>query len=294
VSSPAYAASKGSGQTLTISSLQGNYLYVVIQVTRDLHPVVYFDWLLPGIEFELGVADVTLAQFEALAEKLGRNDVAAGNTVGDWAGSVSRSMISLDKLLKVLPLDINTAFDLAYPSQTTRASLSIRRLDLNSFVDSVLQTIFNVSDLLETPDIRRKLTFISFSSDVCSALNWKQPNYPVFFGCICGKDGLHLPSPTAWGSGNNLRRMSCVGVAIEFAKANNLLGIFVDSDLLVEVPSLIDGIRSVELLVGVHGASEKLAQGNTGVMSDGDCSLVDASIRDGVISFVDYSIREMA
>jgi len=101
LSSPTYVASKGGRQTLTISSLQGNYLYVAIQVTRDLFPVVYFDWLLPGIEFELGVADVTLAQFEALAERLGRNEVVAGNTVGDWARSVSQSMISLDKLLKV-------------------------------------------------------------------------------------------------------------------------------------------------------------------------------------------------
>ena len=150
----------------------------------------------------------------------------------------------------MLPLDIDTAFDLAYPSRATRASLSMRRLDLNNFVDSVLQTIFNISDLLETPDTRRKVTFISFSSDVCSALNWKQPNCmylrilqpyghscpsdPVFFGCVCGKDGLHLPSPTtAWGSGSNSRRISSVGAAIEFAKANNLLGIFIDADLLV-------------------------------------------------------------
>jgi CDK inhibitor PHO81 len=101
VSSPTYTASKGGGQTLMISSLQGTYLYIVIQVTRDLHPVVYFDWLLPGIEFELGVADVTLAQFETLAENLGRNEIVAGNTAGDWTRSVSRVMISLDKLLKV-------------------------------------------------------------------------------------------------------------------------------------------------------------------------------------------------
>lgn len=61
----------------------------------------------------------------------------------------------------------------------------------------------------------------------------------MFFGCICGKDGLHLPSPTAWGSGNNLRRVSSVGTAIEFAKANNLLGIFVDADLLVHIIGVI-------------------------------------------------------
>jgi CDK inhibitor PHO81 len=118
----------------------------------------------------------------------------------------------------------------------------------------------------------------------------------VFFGIVCGKDALHLPSPTtAWGSGSNPRRISSVGAAIEFAKANNLLGIFIDADLLVQVPSLIDGIRNVELLVGVHGAtSEELVQENTSVTSDGDYSLADASIHDGVISFVDYSRREVA
>jgi hypothetical protein len=69
-----------------------------------------------------------------------------------------------------------------------------------------------------------------------------------------------------------------------------------DSHLIqVQVPSLVDGIRNVELLVGVHGAtSEKLVQGNSNVTYDGDYSLADASILDGVISFVDYSRREVA
>ena len=40
--------------------------------------------------------------------------------------------------------------------------------------------------------------------------------------------------------------------------------------------------------MGVHGISDKLAQGNAGAASDGDYSLVDASVHDGVISFVDY------
>jgi CDK inhibitor PHO81 len=115
VSSPAYAPNRGGGQTLVISSLQGKYLFIVIQVTRDLHPVVYFDWLLPGTDFELGVADVTLAQFETLAEKLGRNEIVTGNSIDDWARSVSRLMISLDKLLKVdAPYIFHTSFRATY------------------------------------------------------------------------------------------------------------------------------------------------------------------------------------
>lgn len=87
---------------LTISSLQGDYIHVVLQVTRDLQPVVYSDWLLPCVGFDIGVADVTLAQFEALAKSLGRSDLDMGNmSASARAAALSRSMVSLDNLLKV-------------------------------------------------------------------------------------------------------------------------------------------------------------------------------------------------
>ena len=100
--SPVNNASHGGGQTLTISSQQGSYVYVVVQVTRDLHPVVFFDWLLPGIEFELGVADVTLAQYEALAQTLGKGFKAGLEepSIG-WTQLLQNSMVSLDHLLRV-------------------------------------------------------------------------------------------------------------------------------------------------------------------------------------------------
>ena len=100
--SPIHPMSGGGGQTLTISSLQGDYIYVVLQVTRDLHPVVFFDWFLPGLEFDIGVADVTLAQFEALAKSVGRWDIGmTGVNPKAWATAVSKSMVSLHQLLKV-------------------------------------------------------------------------------------------------------------------------------------------------------------------------------------------------
>lgn len=84
--------------------MQGDYIYVVLQVTRDLHPVVFFDWFLPGLEFDIGVADVTLAQFEALAKSLGRLDIGmTGGSPKAWATAVSKSMVPLHQLLKVKP-----------------------------------------------------------------------------------------------------------------------------------------------------------------------------------------------
>jgi CDK inhibitor PHO81 len=93
-----YAASVKNSHIL--SSLKDNYIYVVAQVTRDLHPVAFGDWLLPESGFDIGVADVTLDQFETLAGRLGKNLDTIDNST-DWRHAISGSMISLTRLMKV-------------------------------------------------------------------------------------------------------------------------------------------------------------------------------------------------
>jgi len=101
--SPSNQSNIGSAEhPLTISSLRGSYVYLVVQVTRDFHPVVYAEWMLPQPGFDLRVADVSLAQFEALASRLGRNfDGTIDTSTQGWNTSISRSMISLVQLMKV-------------------------------------------------------------------------------------------------------------------------------------------------------------------------------------------------
>jgi CDK inhibitor PHO81 len=97
-----HALSSSTAQASTVSSLRGKFVTVVIQVTRDLHPVVYTDWLLPTSEFELSVCDVTLQQFELLAIRSERNleesNVAA---LRDWSALMPKAMVSLVQLLTV-------------------------------------------------------------------------------------------------------------------------------------------------------------------------------------------------
>lgn len=93
-----HSITSNAGQASTISSLRGSYLYLVVQVTRDLHPVVCTNWFLPQSDFDLNVSDVTLAQFEALALSTAKNvDAKTDN----WVSMVSSSMVSLSQLLKV-------------------------------------------------------------------------------------------------------------------------------------------------------------------------------------------------
>lgn len=88
---------------VTLSSLSGYYIHAAIQVTRDLHPVLCHDVLLPEASFDLGVADVTLAQFEALARKAntGEQLIREVHSVQDWSKVPQGLMVSLSRFMQV-------------------------------------------------------------------------------------------------------------------------------------------------------------------------------------------------
>lgn len=103
--SPALGSVLAGHQALPVTSLRGDYLYIVVQVTRDLHPVVCSDWVLPGTEFELGVGDVTLMQFQQVAARLERDLISmVKGPLFDWTSASGKWMIPLAKLLEESPL----------------------------------------------------------------------------------------------------------------------------------------------------------------------------------------------
>jgi CDK inhibitor PHO81 len=116
----------------------------------------------------------------------------------------------------------------------------------------------------------------------------------------------YAPSPTAFDFDfEGDQRLCSLGAAVEFSRANNLLGVFIDADLLVRlafffsgfalnslsyqisVPSLIHGIRDAGLLVGVYGPPDK---STTLAASSGiDRDPVDAVLRDNMVVYTDRS-----
>ncbi|KAI0269321.1 hypothetical protein BC834DRAFT_820621 [Gloeopeniophorella convolvens] len=290
----------GHAQPITISSIAGSYVFLTVQVTRDLHPVVCGEWRLPQSEFDLCVADVTLAQFEALARRAGR-DLRAGTGPGgtpppgalsEWHALIRKSMLSLESLLKILPASTGLCIELAYPAD---GGTQARRLPLNAFVDAILRTVYHVSAPPEARahvhGARRQLLFTSFSPDACAAANWKQPNYPVLFASSCGHAGAQPPSTTAPRAAPPAAdsRLASVGAAVEFAKNNNLLGVLVDTYLLVKVPSLVRAVRDAGLLIGAYGAAETLSS-----LAASLHGAVDAVFADGVLAFHDPLPRAWA
>jgi CDK inhibitor PHO81 len=108
---------------------------------------------------------------------------------------------------------------------------------------------------------------------------------------MCGTNAGPISPTIDPGIHLDFRNLS-IGAAVEFAKANNLLGIFVDADLLIQVPTLIHGIRNAGLLVGVYGPSGRsLTLG--GSSSNVEGNIVDAFLGDGKVMFMDHTVREL-
>jgi CDK inhibitor PHO81 len=116
-------------------------------------------------------------------------------------------------------------------------------LSVNDFADAVLRTIYHTLDGAG----RRRIVLTSFSSDICAALNWKQPNCestrpnvcamakhvvtdPVFFSSLCGSTSIS-PSPGAIFDDN--RGSFTIAAAVDYVKSNNMLGVLLDAELLV-------------------------------------------------------------
>jgi len=275
--------------TVTLSSLSGNYVYAVVQVTRDLQPVLYGERLLPESSYDLGVADITLAQFDALANRLDRGEqlIRRMTSIQDWYRILPRAMLPLSRFMQLLPIQFGMTLELAlFPSQSIN-----RHLDLNLSVNALFRTIRQTSSSLGGAFARRRIAFTSFSHRVCAALNWKQPNYPVFFSSRCGqpsKDhGSIPPNPDLRDVGDD-QYSSSVAEGVEFAKTNNLLGVFFDSELLLQVPSLIQGIRDAGLLVGIHNGPSL-----TDVVSQSaENAHIDVYVHDGTVVYTDHSPKD--
>ncbi|KAK7695463.1 hypothetical protein QCA50_000099 [Cerrena zonata] len=276
--------------SLTQSSVTGSYLYVTVQVTRDGHPVICSQWLLAEDNYELGVADVTLSQYLSLAERLDRKlgPLESSSNLQEMYTTVVHSMTSLAHLLKVLPPSVGVCLEVAYAPVRVRERHGLRHHpSLNDTVDAVLRTIYATSSL-EGQAARRNVVFTSFSPDICSALNWKQPNYPVFFASQYGQSNAACPSATALSLADaHDYRLSSIGAAVEWCKMNNLLGLLLDGNLLGKIPSLAQGAKDFGLLVGAFGRPDDLS-----VFAGGnDTSGVDALLQDGILTYFDHSKR---
>lgn len=103
---PPFSVNAAAANIVTLSSLSGEFVHIVVQVTRDCVPVIYPEWNLPvdDNQFDLGVADVSVAQFSKFSAKLGRQlntDTSRMPTsAAAWHRFLSQRMSTLKEVLE--------------------------------------------------------------------------------------------------------------------------------------------------------------------------------------------------
>ncbi|KAI9014359.1 hypothetical protein CLU79DRAFT_767245 [Phycomyces nitens] len=259
---------------ITASSLSGDHVRVVVQLTKDLVPVVFANWLVPYQGLDLATSDLNFEQFCSLGEKILKDQDRTAGTEGvcDITGNSrliqglgeNRAFLSLKQVLERLPSTMGVHMELKYPSTSELPLHAFANIaDRNTFVDVILQCTYDHVRSLPADTMSTSIFFSSFNPAICTVVNWKQPNYAVFFNTYCGlntcettKRGVKRKDMDGGFEKAPVRDIRCSSLkeAVKFAKRDNLLGIISEAMPLVQVPLLIKTVKESGLILVTFGA----------------------------------------
>ncbi|KAK4202528.1 hypothetical protein QBC40DRAFT_251926 [Triangularia verruculosa] len=246
-----------SSTFVTGSSLTGDFVRIYVQHTSDGVPVLWPQWTVSCAGIDIPVSRLTLAQFRTVTGSslnipLPVDNIASVHQILSTCGGTT-----LEEALSLLPKGMHVNIQVLYPTPAERERmLSLTgaghglSADLNAFVDAILTVVFDHARAQRSsqpqgttnqPRSVRSVVFSSYNSSVCTALNWKQPNFPVF---LCNDLGKTVENRLGGGGGNGAGRSLSVKDAVRTAQSNNLMGLICCERLLDMVPALVDAIKS--------------------------------------------------
>lgn len=238
---------------ITGSSLSGDYVQLFVQHTCDGVPVLWPLWYIDYMDIQFPVSRLTYAQFISAGSRHAnkKRDLTALSdlpldSIADVHHILLNSAVSLQDALALLPRGMHVNLQILYPSSEEETKLRLGpTININSFGDAILNVVFDHARTLRahSPDSMRSIVFSSYNPTVCTALNWKQPNYPVF---LC--NDLGQESEVAWSVAvrSSGRRTTSIKEAVRIAQNNNFMGLLCCSRLLVSF--VLSGISFTDML----------------------------------------------
>lgn len=177
---------------ITGSSLSGEYVRLFVQLTADGVPVLHPRWKINYQGLEVPVNILTYEQFAAIgthqnaatrAQIVAALGNASSNDIPAIYQAMASSFITLKDALSLLPAHIHVELHVLFPSRLDEERLKLGPThDMNEFADRILAIVFEHARLLreqgagEIDGTLRSVLFSSFNQDICTVLNWKQPN----------------------------------------------------------------------------------------------------------------------
>lgn len=227
---------------VTGSSLSGDFVRLYVQHTGDGIPVLWPTWTVSCGSIEIPVSRLTYAQFERVTGQSNpsREEIQHLSGLNPDVADIAQihrilatAGIKLHDALSVLPQGMHVNLQILYPTVTEERTLGLGpSADLNTFVDAILTIVFDHAraQRAQSPNAVRSIVFSSYNPDLCTALNWKQPNFPVF---LCNDLGRQDVDAGPNGIASSGRRTSSIKEVVRTAQNNNLMGLVCCSRLLV-------------------------------------------------------------
>ncbi|CAJ2511461.1 Uu.00g070860.m01.CDS01 [Anthostomella pinea] len=254
---------------VTGSSLSGDFVQVYVQHTSDGIPVLWPRWMIQCGGVDIPVSRLSYDQFTtvtaaspsrvqlASVPQQGLENIAEVHRVLSTAG------ISLEQALSILPSSMHVNLQIIYPSEDEERMLGLGpTVNVNSFLDAMLTVVFDHAReqrarRMSAPDTVRSVVFSSYNPTLCTTLNWKQPNFPVFLCNDLGRAEV-MPAPNVIQSSG--RRTFSVKEVVRIAQNNNFMGLICCSRLLEMVPALVDAIKSNGLALVIDKSAERVEE----------------------------------
>ncbi|KAI0181455.1 SPX domain-containing protein [Hypoxylon sp. FL1284] len=241
---------------VTGSSLSGDFVQLYVQHTSEGFPVIWPQWMVECGGIDISVSRLSYEQFSTITSSNPSRaqlplissqelDIAEVHRVINTAG------VSLEQALSLLPSSMHVNLQIIYPSEEEERRLGLGpTANLNSLVDAILTIVFDHAreqraQRMSAPGTVRSVVFSSYNPSLCTTLNWKQPNFPVFLCNDLGREDDTLAPSAVPSSG---RRTFSVKETVRIAQSNNFMGLVCSSRLLVShVPS--SGCLRVQFIV---------------------------------------------
>jgi CDK inhibitor PHO81 len=184
---------------ITGSSLSGDYVRLFVQLTYDKIPVLYPLWSVNHHGLEVPVMRLTWDQFSAVgAEHPQRHEAEATlatftrdpdsavnpKNIAVLHRLLATSFDSLADVLAVLPPQVNVELHVLYPNAKQEEDEKLGPSpSINDFADAMLKVVFEHARETRgaAQPYLRGITFSSYNAEICTALNWKQPNCERYY-----------------------------------------------------------------------------------------------------------------
>ncbi|KAL8974194.1 MAG: hypothetical protein Q9197_001568 [Variospora fuerteventurae] len=282
---------------IAAANLGASYVEFDVQLTKDLVPVIYHDFLVSETGIDAPVHTLTLEQFlhvndnrtprtsrppspiaprnptlpqqqktktadprrhrslsldhsssahqHDMSERMKHTrDFKEKGYKGNSRGHcIQAPFTTLEEMFRQLPGHVGFNVEFKYPMlhESEEHDMDTYAVELNSFVDTVLDTVYTHLGSSGAGDNRRPIIFSSFNPDICLLLSFKQPSIPILFLTDAGT------SPVGDVRASSLQE------AIRFASRWNLLGIVAAAEPLVLCPRLVKVVKESGLVCVSYG-----------------------------------------